>query len=122
MFDYVKIGRSTCIANRLKSLSGFLPVDPALVAYVLSPNSCQEERFYHWLFRHYRANGEWFELRGDLLALLRAANATAASTGGGGLDPRDPRELYGLVRQRSRPTESRPVFDPSGPYVRVWRP
>lgn len=69
--DFVKIGRSGNIKARLAELQAAHPTTLRLVA-VLSHDPAEEPHFHRRLQR-FRVRGEWFQLRGELLDLIRAS-------------------------------------------------
>lgn len=75
---HYKIGKSTDLTNRIRSLKIQLPF-PVIVAYVFRDENCHEaERALHKLFAGKRKNGEWFGLDSihDLGLVMELANWT----------------------------------------------
>lgn len=68
MGNAVKIGFSTSVGSRLKTIQTSCP-EPAEVMLVL-PGSQATEQFFHEHFSKYRLSGEWFSLEGKLVAFL----------------------------------------------------
>lgn len=69
--EFVKIGRSANVADRLSELQAANPTKLELVA-LLSENPADEATFHRKLARH-RVRGEWFQLRGEVLSIIRAS-------------------------------------------------
>lgn len=69
--DFVKIGRSANIKTRLAELQAAHPTALRLVA-VLSRDPAEEPQFHRRLQR-FRVRGEWFQLHGEVLDLIRAS-------------------------------------------------
>lgn len=70
---WVKIGRSECIANRVRDLQLGQPARLRLLA-VLSLNQ-RDESVWHRRWQHLRGQGEWFRSDPELLAAVAAARS-----------------------------------------------
>jgi hypothetical protein len=75
-FDrFVKIGfTGQSVAERIRTLSTGSPL-PITVHFTL-PGSVLDERALHDRFAAYRLRGEWFELRGEVLAWVEESRTT----------------------------------------------
>ena len=60
--DYVKIGRTKTVANRVKQLSTGSPVDYKVLHSELVINASQVECRLHRVFDNVRQKGEWFKI------------------------------------------------------------
>lgn len=68
--EYVKIGWSTQIQQRLVTLQSYIPTE--LKVYALIPGTRVIETSLHEQFSALRAKGEWFKLEGPLLAWVES--------------------------------------------------
>jgi excisionase family DNA binding protein len=62
--DYIKIGYTKNVAQRVASLEGGLP--QKLTVHAVMPGSIRKEFALHARFKKHRLNGEWFLREGDL--------------------------------------------------------
>jgi len=68
--QFVKIGFTKHVANRVYSLEGGLP--SKLTLYASFRGSQRQERAFHKRFAKHRKNGEWFINDGELAAWIRS--------------------------------------------------
>ena len=68
---YCKIGRSTNPASRLSALQSGTAQRLHLHHKIMTDNEAKCETFLHKALRHYRTRGEWFDLPGYILTLIR---------------------------------------------------
>jgi hypothetical protein len=73
--EYIKIGRTTNIKQRMSGLQGHNPRPLELLASVVALSSL--EPTLHFKFRHLRIRREWFRAEPDLLAFIAAINSGA---------------------------------------------
>lgn len=66
--EFVKIGRSRRLDNRIKTLKIQLPFPVEVLNAFPCENAAKSERHLHEFFAKYRVNGEWFELPEKVLA------------------------------------------------------
>lgn len=72
---YCKIGRSTNPASRLGALQSGTAQRLHLHHKITTDNEAKCENFLHKALRHYRMRGEWFDLPGYILTLVRKIEA-----------------------------------------------
>lgn len=73
--DLVKIGTSTNVHERLRTLRTMSPLPLELLA--IAAGSHTEETAVHARFAHLRQHGEWFAVTPELLAFIAEVRATA---------------------------------------------
>ena len=67
--NYYKIGCTTNLQQRLKSIQSYNPIKIKIVAEV---KGCHKfEKYLHRLYDDYRIRGEWFEIPSDILRELK---------------------------------------------------
>ena len=67
--DYYKIGYTTNLQQRLKSIQMYNPIKLTIVAEV---KGCHKsEKYLHKLYDDYRIRGEWFEIPSAILRELK---------------------------------------------------
>jgi hypothetical protein len=66
----VKIGRSTCIGDRIQELRCGSPVELHLL--LVLPGDAETERELHDRFAHLRRHGEWFDYEAELEGFVLA--------------------------------------------------
>lgn len=69
--NYIKIGFTTNLKNRLSSIQTYAP--QKLRLYVSFAGSVSDEKRLHQRFSAYRQNGEWFELSQELQTFIDVA-------------------------------------------------
>ena len=74
MGDFIKIGRSKNVLNRMKSLITAMPLEPVLLADFRGRGFMEPD--FHFLFKEFktRQNGEWFHADQRILKFIRWAN------------------------------------------------
>jgi hypothetical protein len=75
--DYIKIGWSTNVANRVRALQEGVP--ETLVVIAAFPGTQKSERNLHRLFSAHRTRGEWFRKPRDLIEIVEHYRARVAS-------------------------------------------
>jgi hypothetical protein len=68
--NFLKIGTSTNISNRVKSLDAANPMDLKIEAVL--QGSFQTESGLHDLFSHLNRKGEWFKINDEMKYFIRA--------------------------------------------------
>lgn len=64
--DWVKIGKTTNLPNRLSQLQTSCPFDLSILGYVKSQYPDRTETKLHYKFQDDRIRGEWFQLSSDI--------------------------------------------------------
>lgn len=59
---HMKIGYTTDLEGRLKSIQTGSPVELCFMAYIRSDDAKALERYFHKIFRKDRKHGEWFDV------------------------------------------------------------
>lgn len=70
-YPVIKIGSTTNLPNRIKSLCTGAPVGFITVATSPSKDPVTLERFFHQSFNRERLNGEWFKLTPGMIKTIR---------------------------------------------------
>jgi hypothetical protein len=58
--DYIKIGSSTNIVNRMRSFESMIPMDLEFIGHTVG--RLQDEKDLHKILDKYRVKGEWFKI------------------------------------------------------------
>lgn len=70
-FGFIKIGCSSSIADRIRSIQEGFPEALHLVGVLLADDYRKAEQWFHWRFSRHRVLYEWFNV--DALEIRRAA-------------------------------------------------
>jgi hypothetical protein len=69
-YKWVKIGRSTNVANRLPALQTGSPCILEILGYIATSDSIKEERKIQRMFSRYKMHHEWFVLSEEILQYI----------------------------------------------------
>jgi len=69
-FEFVKIGRTNSIKNRMSNIQAGCPFDLFIWMSIKTPKTHEIERELHQLMNHRKVRGEWFSLFDEDLDFL----------------------------------------------------